>query len=165
LCAATGFAITLPFTLRIHILKGELPDLTPYVWKRPAPTLAEGLSDFGPEDGPVRITIDYQVKTEHYAAFTRAAHELKGARLRDGAIRWAIYRDTADPEHLIETFLMESWLDYLRSRERTTAADQEIRARVWALHTGDGPPRVSHQVWAREVPQSASSPGSAALRA
>jgi hypothetical protein len=106
----------------------------------------------GPEDGPVRISIQYKVTAENYPAFTRAIHDLEGARLRDGAIRWGIFRDTANPEQLNETFVMESWLDYLRSRERTTLADQQIRERVWALHSGDGPPSVSHQVWAAEVP-------------
>ena len=69
-------------------------------------------------------------------------------------MRWGIYRDAADPEHLNETFVMESWLDYLRSRERMTADDQAVRESVWALHKGDGPPQISHQIWAREVPAS-----------
>jgi MFS family permease len=148
ICAAIGLACSLPITLRIHILKGALPDLTPYQWKRPIPTLA---ATPGPDDGPVRISIEYRIAVNDYAAFSHAIHELQGARLRDGAIRWGIYRDAADPEHLNETFLMESWLDYLRSRERTTAADQEIRARVWSFHKGDGPPKITHQVWAGEV--------------
>jgi hypothetical protein len=148
--AAVGFACSLPWTLRIHILKGALPDLTPYTPKRPIPVLA---AMPGPEDGPVRISIQYKVTAENYPAFTRAIHDLEGARLRDGAIRWGIFRDTANPEQLNETFVMESWLDYLRSRERTTLADQQIRERVWALHSGDGPPTVSHQVWAAEVPK------------
>jgi MFS family permease len=151
-CAAAAFAASLPFTQRIHILKGALPDLTPYVRKRPLPALAAAPD---PEDGPVRISIEYVVKPENYAAFSRAIHELEGARLRDGAIRWGIYRDAAAPERINETFIMESWLDYLRSRERTTLADQQIRERVWALHAGDGPPKVSHQVWVGEVPQRA----------
>ncbi len=50
---------------------------------------------------------------------------------------------------------MESWLDYLRSRERTTAADTAIRDRVYDLHQSPDPdsphPRVTHQVYAREV--------------
>lgn len=148
-CSAVGLAVTLPFMQRIHILKGALPDLTPYRWKRPLPNLA---TTPDPDDGPVRISIDYKIPAENYVAFTQAIHQLQDARRRDGAIRWGIYRDAADPEHLNETFLMESWLDYLRSRERTTAADQEIRARVWALHAGEEPPKVTHQIWAREVP-------------
>ena len=147
LWAAAGMAASLPFLLRIHILKGTLPDLTPYQPKRPVPAYATT----SPEDGPVRLSVEYRVAPENLAAFTRAIYELGGARRRDGAIRWGIYRDAADPTRLNETFVMESWLDYLRSRERTIAADQAVRERVWALHIGPEPPRVTHQVWLSEA--------------
>ena len=104
-----------------------------------------------PDDGPVRISIDYRIPAENYAEFTHVIHSLEAVRLRGGAVRWGIYRDAADPEHLNETFVMESWLDYLRSRERMTAADQVIREQVYALHRGDATPKVTHQIWAREV--------------
>jgi MFS family permease len=148
LVAAIGLVVSLPFTRRFHILKGALPDLTPYAWKTPPAGL---VATPGPGAGPVRISIDYRIPAELYAEFSRAMHELKGARMRDGAIRWGIYRAAEDPEQLNETFVMESWLEYLRSRERTTEADRALRDQVWALHRGDGPPRVSHQVWAGEV--------------
>jgi MFS family permease len=152
ICSAVGMALSIPLTSRIHILKGELPDLTPYKWKRPLPTLAT-MPD--PDDGPVRISIDYRIPLENYAVFSRVIHSLEAVRLRGGAVRWGIYRDAADPEHLNETFVMESWLDYLRSRERMTAADHLIREQVAALHRGDGTPTVSHQIWAREVAEHA----------
>lgn len=85
-----------------------MPDHTPYEWKRPAPELAPlpgEESDL--TEGPVRISIEYHVAPERYAEFTHAIHELSGVRLRDGAIRWGIYRDALDPEVLNETFLME----------------------------------------------------------
>jgi MFS family permease len=148
ICAAVGMAATLPLAMRKHIAEGAAPDLSPYRWKRPLPELAMPPD---PEDGPVRISIDYDVAPENYAAFTHVIHELEAVRLRGGAIRWGIYRDAANPRHLNETFLMESWLDYLRSRERMTAADQAIRERVWALHSGPDPPKTSHQVFAREI--------------
>ncbi|WP_158821863.1 MFS transporter [Granulicella sp. S156] len=148
ICSAIGLAASIPFTSRIHILKGELPDLTPYKWKRPLPALA---TTPDPDDGPVRISIDYSIPPENYAEFTHVIHSLEAVRLRGGAVRWGIYRDAADPEHLNETFIMESWLDYLRSRERMTAADQVIREQVYALHCGDATPKVTHQIWAREV--------------
>ncbi|HWZ50138.1 MAG TPA: MFS transporter [Granulicella sp.] len=145
--AAAGLVLTLPLVHRFKILQGPVPDHTPYQWKRPAPQLA---NDSDATIGPVRVSIEYKVPVESYAEFTHAIHELRGVRLRDGAIRWGIYRDATDPEHLNETFIMESWLDYLRSRERATAADAAIRDRVYALHQGDGPPRISHQIYAHE---------------
>ena len=154
--AAAGMLITLPFVHRYKILQGPIPDFTPYQFKRPAPELI-GVDPESPDphEGPVRISIDYRIPLADYAVFTQRVHELKGVRLRDGAIRWGIYRDANDPTHLNETFLMESWLDYLRSRERTTAADTAIRDRVYELHQTPDPasphPRVTHQIYAREV--------------
>jgi MFS family permease len=153
--AAAGLALTLPIVARFGILQGALPDHTPYRWKRPAPELIapeQSLeADF--HEGPVRISIEYLVPAENYAQFTHAVHELRGVRMRDGAMRWGIYRDAVDPTHLNETFVMESWLDYLRSRERMTAADAAIRDRAYALHQGPegSPPKVTHQIYAREI--------------
>ncbi len=78
--------------------------------------------------------------------------------MRDGAIRWGIFRDLSDPTRLNETFLMESWLDYLRSRERMTLADRKIQDRVRALHKdptsppGEATsPHATYQLYAREI--------------
>ncbi len=146
--AASGLLITFPFARRFRILHGPLPDHTPHKARNPAPQLA---LDAEPTDGPVRISIEYRIRKENYAEFTHAIHQLRGVRLRDGAMRWGIYRDAIDPEHLNETFIMESWLDFLRSRERITAADEVIRARVRALHQDDDPPKTTYQIYAREI--------------
>ena len=173
--AAAGMLLTLPLAHRFKILQGAIPDFTPYQFKRPAPTLVDPLgaqhldadawagsspqsTDYDDPlyaEGPVRISVDYRIPLESYALFTHVIHELRDVRLRDGAIRWGIYRDAGDPTHLNESFIMESWLDYLRSRERTTAADSAIRDRVYALHQPSDPdhplPRVTHQIYAREI--------------
>jgi MFS family permease len=148
LCAAVGLAVSLPFTRRFHILKGALPDLTPYKYKRPLPGFA---ATADPTEGPVRISIEYRIPLENYAAFTQVIHGLEGVRLRGGAVRWGIYRDADDAEHLNETFIMESWLDFLRSRERMTAADHATREQVYRLHRGDDLPKITYQIWAGEV--------------
>ena len=151
LVAAAGLAVSYPIARNFHILSGAAPDFTPYQWKTPAPQYA---LNSHPEAGPVRISIVYRVPLEDYAAFTRAIHQMRGVRLRDGAIRWGIFRDAADPESLNETFVMESWLDYLRARERITLADAAIRDQVRALHRGDSPPATTHQIYAREITDS-----------
>ena len=156
LCAAGGFAGTYPVVRRFRILRGGIPDTTPHQYKRAAPELAPFPED-GPEAGdpgqagPVRISIVYCIPAENYGEFTRLVHQLRRVRMRGGALRWGIYRDAVMPEHLNETFIMESWLDFLRSRERVTAADDQIRKQVWALHEGAEPPRTTYQIYAREV--------------
>jgi MFS family permease len=156
LCAAGGFAGTYPLVRRFRILKGGIPDTTQHQYKRAAPELAPFPED-DPEAsdpaqaGPVRISIDYVIPIVNYGEFTRLIHQLRRARLRGGALRWGIYRDAANPEHLNETFIMESWLDYLRSRERMTEADDRIRKQVWELHQDAELPKISYQVYAREI--------------
>jgi hypothetical protein len=167
MASAAGLAATYPLVRRFRILRGGVPDTSPRRGGRAVPQLAPfAETDADHEDadpaqaGPVRISIDYRIPVDNYAEFTRRIHQLRSVRLRDGALRWGIYRDAADPERLNETFIMESWLDFLRSRERMTASDDRIRQQVWTLHRDAEPPRISYQIYAREVanptpPQSA----------
>jgi MFS family permease len=148
LCASVGLALTLPLSLRFHVLRGVQPDLSPHLYALPAPKLASERED---SDGPVRVSIDYYIDSGDYAAFTKAIHQLRDVRLRDGAIRWGVYQDASDPGHLNETFVTESWIEYLRQRERFTASDLRIRDLVWSFHRGKEPPRISHMFYAKEV--------------
>jgi MFS family permease len=148
LCAAVGLAATLPLSLRFHVLRGVVPDLSPHRYSFPAPELASERED---SEGPVRVSIDYHIDPKDYAAFTKAIHKLRDVRLRDGAIRWGAYQDATDPAHINETFVTESWLEYLRQRERFTASDRQIRDTVWGFHRGKEPPRISHMFYAKEV--------------
>jgi hypothetical protein len=147
-CAGGGLLVSLPFALRFHVLRGAIQDLSPYKRDRPAPAF---VVEPNPDDGPVRVSIQYRIRPEDYAGFTRAIHELRDVRLRDGAIRWGVFQDVNDPNHLNETFLVESWIEYLRQRERFTASDLKIRDKVWSFHQGEIPPRTSHMIYAKEV--------------
>ena len=148
IASGIGMAVSWPLTRRLHVLRGAPPDQTPYQWKRPVPHLE---LEPQPDDGPVRILVDYTVPPERYNEFVAAVHRLRAVRLRSGAIRWGIFRDGNNPQRLEESFVMESWLDYLRSRERVTTADAEILQTVRAMHAGPDVPLVTHQVYAKEV--------------
>ena len=152
MCAAVGLAVTLPFSLKFHVLRGVQPDFSPHRYTMPAPQLA---SERDESDGPVRVSIDYYIDPRDYVAFTKAIHRLRDVRLRDGAIRWGVYQDAFDPSHLNETFVTESWLEYLRQRERFTASDTAIRDRVFQFHRGKEPPHISHMFYAKEVTDTA----------
>ena len=151
LCAAVGLAVTLPISMRFHVLRGVQPDFRPHQYSLLIPKLASE-----PEDtaGPVRVSIDYHIDPADYGAFVKAIHQLRDVRLRDGAIRWGVYQDAADPGHLNETFVTESWLEYLRQRERFTAQDKQVRELVWSFHHGAEPPSISYMFYAKEVSDS-----------
>ena len=143
--AATGILATLPFLRHLPLLRGAPPDLRSYHGSLPVPQVVVELN---PEEGPVLIEIEYRVDAADYEAFTQTIHEMRRVRMRDGATRWGVFQDVADPERMVESFLVPSWLDFLRARERMTAADRIVRDRVRALHQGPRDPQVSRMIYA-----------------
>jgi hypothetical protein len=139
--------LTLPVLRRLPLMRGTPPDLTPFVAHRPAPLL---VIEPAPEVGPVLITLEYHVPPEDLEEFTRLIHQLKRIRMRDGAVRWGVFQDTANPERLVETFVTDSWLDFLRARERMTAEDRIVRDQIRRLHQGSSDPQVSRMIYVPE---------------
>jgi Transmembrane secretion effector len=74
---------------------------------------------------------------------------LSAIRLRDGAIRWGLLEDIEQPGRVLESFVVESWLEHLRQHERITAADRVVQGVAQAFHRGAAPPRVRHFVHER----------------
>ncbi len=150
LAAAVGMLIGVPVARRFPLLRGAAPDLSPYQFARKAPS---PVLQPDPEQGPVLILIEYRIHLADKIEFTHALHAVRALRMRDGAIRWGIFQDTAQPERFVETFVMDSWLEFLRARERMTAADRVIRDRARSFHRGKEDPHVSRMIYARESPR------------
>jgi MFS family permease len=142
-----GLLATIPLTRGYHLLRGKPADLTPFILSRPAPQL---VIEPNLDDGPVLITIEYQVSKENRDNFARAIHKQRNVRMRNGAIRWGVYQDGIRPERFIENFVVDSWLEFLRARERLTASDRAIRDEVVKFHDGQGMPPISYMLYARE---------------
>ncbi|HYE41681.1 MAG TPA: MFS transporter, partial [Ramlibacter sp.] len=117
-------------------------DLTPTQVIKP-PEVSEPID---PEAGPVLITIEYRIDPAHADEFRAVMEETRRARLRQGALSWELFRDTADPTRYIEYLVDESWVEHLRRFDRFTAADDALRARRLRFHVGDGPPVVTRSV-------------------
>ncbi len=97
-----------------------------------------------PEDGPVLITVDYEIESGQAHDFRMAMRALRQIRLRDGAFRCSLFHDLDNPAHFRETFLVGSWAEHLRQHQRATIEDQRIDQAVNAFHRGAEPPRVRH---------------------
>lgn len=102
--------------------------------------------------GPVLVTVEYRVAPESAEEFAESMREVRRIRLRDGAIRWDLLSDPANPGRYIESFLVESWVEHLRQHERITVADREVERRARRFHTGEAPPVVSHFI-AKDLPR------------
>lgn len=147
--AAIGLLVGLVAGLRYRLTTGDKVDLTPSLhW--PEPTV---MIELRPDDGPVLITVEYQIDPQRSPEFTKAMHALSLVRRRDGAIRWGLFQDTAVPSRYVETFIVESWAEHLRQHERVTIADQIAEERVGAFVISDEPPTVSHLIYAHNTEQ------------
>lgn len=98
------------------------------------------------DEGPVLITIEYQVDPTQSVEFIARLRKMRAVRLRDGAVRWRYWRDVSRRNRIVETFIVDSWLDHMRQHDRFTNADRVLQQDVWELHTGKSPPLVRHWI-------------------
>jgi len=144
LYAAIGLLLGIPTVLRYRLMRGATSDLTPALDR----TEPQVVIEFRLEEGPVLVTVEYRINPAQAKTFIEKIHVLRVVRLRDGAVRWGIFHDIADPTRYLETFVVESWLEHLRQHERVTVADRAVRDQVLAFHQGSEPPIVSHMIYA-----------------
>jgi MFS family permease len=104
------------------------------------------ISEPRPEDGPVLVTVDYQIDPERAGEFVAAMREVKRILRRDGATRWGLFADPAQPGHYVETFLVESWAEHMRQHARVTNEDRAAQDAVRAFHLSEAAPVVTHLI-------------------
>ena len=96
--------------------------------------------------GPIVITVEHRVDEANIPAFLVAMNERRRICRRDGARRWTLLRDLAEPDLWIERYHVATWLEYIRDRQRRTRADLENAERIRALHIGGHAPRVHRMI-------------------
>jgi MFS family permease len=131
----------------ILVLISRLPD-TPVdlgAWDHWGKPMLVGEVD--PSQGPVLVTVEYEVDPQKADEFLEALHKFARVRRRDGASRWGVYRDTEHPTHYVETFIVESWAEHLRQHERLTRGDRDLEENVSRFESK--PIKVRHFIYAR----------------
>ncbi|SQI42732.1 Bacterial protein of uncharacterised function (DUF894) [Serratia plymuthica] len=96
--------------------------------------------------GPVMVSYEYLVTAEDARAFTVCMQDMRRVRRRGGAINWSVYEDILQPGVFVETFVVGSWMEYLRQQERYTMNDQKIQNRICAFHQGETLPLIRYLV-------------------
>jgi hypothetical protein len=142
--AACGLLAGVVLARRWPLGASERSDLTPAgAWADPNVAIEPR-----PDDGPVMITVEYEVEREDRERFIEAMQELSRIRRRDGAYRWEIYADLERSGHYVEAFVVDSWSEHLRQHDRLTVADLEITKLTRSFHRGERAPEVRHMLWA-----------------
>nr|WP_272209992.1 MFS transporter [Marinicella sp. W31]MDC2875842.1 MFS transporter [Marinicella sp. W31] len=102
--------------------------------------------------GPIVVETRFIIGPEDTEEFLRLMIERRRIRKRDGARKWALMRDIADPEVWIETYHAPTWVDYVRHNQRRTVADAENLDRIRALHRGAERPEVRRMIERQAIP-------------
>lgn len=145
--SGTLVAGTVAAATRWRITGTDGVDLSPSPL-RPTPDLTWDIG--GMRVGPVLVLVSYTIEPERASEFLHSAQQLGRIRRRDGATHWGVFRDSVDRARYLETFLVDSWGEYLRQRERLTVADLEVQEKVRSFHVGDAPPAVSRFIDTRK---------------
>jgi hypothetical protein len=142
LAASAALVAGVVATWRWRLPVGDDMDLSPSQhW--PEPELAVEPAE---DDGPVLVTVEYHVEEAQQPAFHQVMSQVQIVRLRDGARRWGLFHDLADPERFLETFLVSSWAEHLRQHERATVTDRDVEEQALALQRPGTTPVVSHLI-------------------
>jgi MFS family permease len=139
LVSACGLFVVAFVLHRIKLPAGEA-DLKPSnYW--PEPLTADPVEH---DRGPVLVLIEYRIAKDDRSKFFECLKRLSQARRRDGAYGWGITEDAADPERIVEWFMVESWAEHLRQHHRLSNADADIQRETTQFHIGPNPPVVRH---------------------
>jgi len=139
--AAAGAVLAIPATWRWKLQTSAALDLTPSMhW--PAPITSQ---DIAQDRGPVLVTVEYRIRPQDRERFLEALVPIEHERRRDGAYAWGVFEDTAQEGRMIETFMVESWMEHLRQHERVTNADRLFEECVRRFNM-QGQPVVTHFV-------------------
>jgi MFS family permease len=139
--AAFGVVVVL-VTYRLSIDRINPDDQRPAaVATPPEPAIA-----IDADDGPVMVTVEYQIDPARAAEFAEVMQLTRRARLRQGALSWGLFRDAMVPGRYVEYFVDESWVEHQRRLERFTAGDAGLRELRLSFHVGDQPPAVRRLV-------------------
>jgi len=135
-------ALALLGRLRITAFDQEL-DLSPHQDSPHGPTAIPL------EAGPILVQVEYAVPHADKEAFLAAMTPVRRLRLRDGAMRWALFEEPDQPPagtiRFLETYLSSTMGEHLRQHHRATAQDRAVLAEAFQFTEG-GRPGTRHLV-------------------
>jgi hypothetical protein len=126
--AAAGLAVSPLAGLRWRFRPIPPKDLLP-AGDWPAPDLD---ADQVP-DGPVLVSVEYWAQPGQEDELMTALQHARFSRRRTGATSWRAWRDAGTVNRILEQFVVASWDEHLRQRERVTKRDQARLDRIREL--------------------------------
>jgi MFS family permease len=93
-----------------------------------------------PHDGPVSITVEFEVDRTRGSEFIGLMREVRLINLRNGAFSWRLHEDLERFNTFRLEMMVPSWNEHILQQERLTTAEQEMLNRTWSMHVGQSRP-------------------------
>jgi MFS family permease len=93
-----------------------------------------------PHDGPVSITIEFEVDQRRGSDFMRKMRDVRLIHLRNGAFSWRLHEDLERFNTFRLEMMVPSWNEHLLQQERLTKSEKEVLDQVWSMHLGKNRP-------------------------
>jgi MFS family permease len=102
------------------------------------------LHEPAPSDGPVSITIAFQIDSKDREKFLAYMRQVRLMHLRNGAFSWRLDEDMANCHRFRLEMQVASWSEHLLQHERYTKGEQKYWQKVWKMDTRSEGPEVEH---------------------
>ena len=93
-----------------------------------------------PHDGPVSITVEFEVDQSRGSDFMRTMRDVRLIHLRNGAFSWRLHEDLERFNTFRLEMMVPSWNEHLLQQERLTKSEKEVLDRAWSMHLGKNHP-------------------------
>src|SRR5580658_5990362 len=148
--AAAGLALGPLAGLRYRFQSIPPADLRPAGdWPAPQFDTADGATPAG----PVMVSVEYWPREGAADQLLTQLRDARFSRRRTGASSWRVWQDAADPQRIVEQFVVASWDEHLRQHERVTGRDAERLVTIRTLTDPAHPTTVTHWITPPPTPQ------------
>ena len=96
------------------------------------------------DDGPVTVTIDYNILNDDREQFRILMQEVQAICRRNGAFQCRLDESLDQPGLFRLEYIVSTWAEHLRQNLRMTIDETKVFQKVWELHVGDTEPIVRH---------------------
>ncbi len=96
------------------------------------------------DDGPVTVTIDYNILNDDREQFRVLMQEVQATCRRNGAFQCRLDESLEQPGTFRLEYIVSTWAEHLRQNMRMTIDETEVFQKVWELHVGETEPMIRH---------------------
>ena len=106
------------------------------------PDSDNGLQVPDPEEGPVEVTMSFQIEPSKRDQFLNLLREIRDIYLRNGVSSFRVYEDLARKQSFRIEVVVATWREHLLQQERMASSERETWDELRRLHRAQGAPKI-----------------------